>query len=542
MSRRAESRRAVRAASAVAVCIGVVAACARQIPPPGGQEDQRPPVVISTFPNALDTLEDLTASVRFDFDERISERASGGQLDGAISVSPRVGDVKVKHGRSSLSLEVEDGFQAGIVYRVTLQPIVMDLFGNTLTDAFELVFSTGGDPVPTTLAGQVWDRTSGQGVDAAIVLAVDTDGLTHESVTDREGIFAFRYLSAGSLQITAFDDVNRDGEVDSTEVQGAIMASVAVGDTLLIDVAVLEPDTSAAVVVSASPLDSITIFVEFDDLLDSEASIDVADMGISREDGAAPSIVRLFYEADYAAYVDAVSDSFARLDSIDAASAAAEAAAEAALAAARADSLAAADSATLPDSVSATLDSASTLPDSASTTPDSASTTPDSIPATSDSIRVGEEEPPTPEPVLEAPEDTVVVSPNDPRSGTGAGAGQQAQNARTSRVPPTRLDPLPGPRPGPTADERRVLPGRRVVAKLSEPLVLDVEYEVELSSMVNINGLAGGGGIATLVRESPPPPDTLALQDSLETDSLAVPDTGVVDTLRARDAGSGLRR
>ena len=466
-------------------------------------------MVIATYPRALDTLEDLSASVRFDFDERISERVSGGSLAQAISISPRVGDVKVKHGSRSLSVEVEGGFQAGIVYRVTLQPIVQDLFGNRLMDAFELVFSTGGELIPTTLAGQVWSRASGVGVNAATVLAVGTDGLTHESVTNREGIFAFRYLPAGSFHVTAFEDVNRDGNVDSTEVQGGVPADLAVGDTLLVDVPVLEPDTSAATVASAGVLDSLTIFVEFHDLLDPETPVDAMEVAISREDGGAPRIVRLFHEAGYAEYVDAVVDSFARLDSIDDAEAAAEAAAVAALNAARADSFAAADSAVAPDSV-----------------------------------RGAEEQ------ESATPEDTVVLV--QPEGRLGVGAPQEAIPSTSSRVPPTRLDPLPGPRPGPTADGRRVLPGRRIVAQLSEPLVLDVEYEVRLSSVVNINGLPGGGGTAPLVWESPPPPDTLAapdtlvtdtlVTDTLVTDTLAVPDTGVVDTLSVPDGGAGLRR
>ena len=144
-----------------------------------------------------------------------------------------------------------------------------------------------------------------------------------------------------------------------------------------------------------------------------------------------------------------------------------------------------------------------------------------------------------------------------PEGRLGVGAPQEAIPSTSSRVPPTRLDPLPGPRPGPTADGRRVLPGRRIVAQLSEPLVLDVEYEVRLSSVVNINGLPGGGGTAPLVWESPPPPDTLAapdtlvtdtlvtdtlVTDTLVTDTLAVPDTGVVDTLSVPDGGAGLRR
>ena len=142
-----------------------MASCAQQEIPPGGPEDRRPPVVIQTVPEPLGDLEDLNASVTFRFDERISERVAGGTLASAFVVSPRSGDVRVSKGARSLEVHTEGGFRPGLVYRVTLQAVVSDLFGNQMADPFELVFSTGGgEPVPTTLAGEIWDRISGRAV------------------------------------------------------------------------------------------------------------------------------------------------------------------------------------------------------------------------------------------------------------------------------------------------------------------------------------------------------------------------------------------
>lgn len=468
------------AALVAALGIGLIGACAQQGRPPGGPEDLRPPVVVVTYPEAFDTLRDLNAAVRFEFDERISERTSGGSMDDAISISPRAGVLKVKRGGRSLSVEVEGGFQPGIVYRVTLQPVVLDLFGNRLVDPFDLVFSTGGEAVPTTLAGQVWDRITGQGLNAAVVLAVGGDGLVHESVTNREGIFAFRYLPGGHLSVTAFEDVNRNGELDSLEVQGGVSVDISAGDTLLVDVAVLRPDTAAAVVGDADAIDSVTFVVVFDDFLDPETPAEAIDVGISREGGSVPSIVRVFHEAEYAEYVDAVIDSFARLDSIDAAEVALQAAAQAARVAAQADSLTETDSLAQVDSLAA------------------------------------------------APLDTVTIESSEGRIGRAAGPGQESPSAGDSRVPPTSLDRLPGERPGVTADGRRVLPGRRIVILLAEPLVEEAEYEVQISSVLNINGFAGGGGVTSLLLESPPPPDTTVVDTLAVTDTVAVPDTGSV--------------
>ena len=470
-----------------------IGACAQQGAPPGGLEDQRPPVVVATFPEALATLEELGASVRFDFDERISERVAGGTLDDAITVSPRGGEVRVTHGRRSLTVSVEGGFQPEIVYRVTVLPVVADLFGNQLRDAFELVFTTGDEATPTTLAGQVWDRITGQGVDQASVYAFGADSLVHQSVTSQEGIYALRYLASGRFRVTAFEDRNRDGDVDSTEVQGMAPASLNPGDTLFLDIPVLVPDTLPAVVTGAEALDSITVAIEFDDYLDPVEAARSVTASLTWEGGAAPEIDTLFDEAGYAAYVDAVADSFARLDSLDRAEAdeARRAAAAAADSMADADSVEVADTVEVPDSI-AVADSVAV---------------PDSV-AVSDSVRV------------DLPD-------------RRAGAVPQAIAALPTRQRPVTLDPLPGARPGPVAGTDRVLPGRRLVILLGSPIERDVEYRVDVSSVVNINGLTGGGGEAVLLFASPP--------DTATVDTLAVPDTGLVVPDTGRAASTSLR-
>jgi hypothetical protein len=50
---------------------------------------------------------------------------------------------------------------------------------------------------------------------------------------------------------------------------------------------------------------------------------------------------------------------------------------------------------------------------------------------------------------------------------------------------------------------------------LESPLEAGVEYEVRVSSIVNLNGLVGGGGEVTLVREAPSAPDSTAVPDSV---------------------------
>ena len=63
-----------------------------------------------------------------------------------------------------------------------------------------------------------------------------------------------------------------------------------------------------------------------------------------------------------------------------------------------------------------------------------------------------------------------------------------------------------------------------MVGLLQEPLV-EGEYEVRVSSLVNINGLPGGGGEVVLAYEPPAPPaDSTATDD----DGAAAPDSAAV--------------
>jgi hypothetical protein len=435
-------------------------------------------VVVRTEPETFATVEELD-EVRFEFDERISERVGGGGLNSAISVSPRGGDVKVGHGRRSLTVQMEGGFQPGLVYRITLNPVVSDLFGNQLRDPFELILSTGGEPVPNTLAGEVWDRIDGSAMPNAVVYATASDGLVHQGSTDRDGIFALRYLPAGSFNLTAFEDANRDGEIDSTEVQGGSSATLAIGDTVLVDIPILAPDTAAAILVEAEALDSVTVVLEFDDYLEPSLSALEVDVQIRTEEGAAPGIVGRYQEAAYVTFFEEVTDSFARLDSLDAEEAGRAAAAATAAAAA--------------------------------------------VPEDSVTVAPG---------AVVAPPDTAVIE----SLGTGREASNQPGPPR--RVPPSRLTPLQGSAPGPTPDGRRVLPGKRIVVLLDAPLPYDVPYEIDVTGVTNINGLTDGGGTVEFIRVTPPldttAVDTLALGDSsLVTDdstnvgdSVALPDTG----------------
>jgi hypothetical protein len=82
------------------------------------------------------------------------------------------------------------------------------------------------------------------------------------------------------------------------------------------------------------------------------------------------------------------------------------------------------------------------------------------------------------------------------------------------------------------------------VGRLEAPLDVGVEYQVTVSSVVNLNGLDGGGGEATLLLEAPTIAEPPGPGDSITAaDSTLVPDPAGAppppDTLGPRDPNGG---
>lgn len=457
------------AALGAALALGIVASCARQGTPSGGPPDRLPPEVVRTRPDTFARIDALEGPIRIEFSERISERPTEGTLDDAVLVSPRSGDVRVSHKGDALEVRVAGGIREGVVYRVTVLPVVADLFGNAMPEPFEFLFSTGGEYHPNAVAGLVVDRITGQRVEAAEVAAVpdwtDTLDLAYVSRSDTGGIYALRSLPPGRYRLTAFMDVDRDREPGGFEEQGERVLLLGAADTVLGgagDIVILLPDTSAARLAQASLEDSMRVGLTFDDYLEPTAPLAGLDVGLepvpdTTEEGVTmppppPGVEAVLHEREYEAWRDSVAEARARADSI--------AAADSAVAAGDSAAMAAADSAAA-------------------------------------AARAADER--RAEGAARVP-------------GPGEGLGPPGQAARGEGEPRTLPDGTP-------------LPSQRLVLVLDSPIAPGATYRVRLSGVVNVNGLGGGGGEATFGRD-PAPPDTAAA--AADTGGVALPDTGAV--------------
>ena len=491
----------MRHARAVALAVTVagtagVGACARQGAPPGGPEDLRPPVVADVSPEPFTMVEAGAGRMRVRFSERISERPETGTLDDVVTVSPRTGEVRVSHSRDGLDIELIGGFKANTVYRVTVDPVIRDMFGNPMVVPFEWVFSTGPEFEENAIAGIAFDRVSGEGVGAATVAArrIGADGrpdsVPQVASIDEDGLFAFRWLPAGDYRVEAFVDRDRDGEWQATEAGGFRMVTLAPGEGATADttsalIRVVTPDTTGARIAAAQFQDSTGVMVRFDDWLDPEVPLETVSIRLAVDQALVDSLLA---EEPDPALAEAVARARARMPGFRRIYREPEwQARQDSLRSARA---AASDEAAVGDSVAVSADTTGVVAD-----------------------------PPVGDPPVEARPAEARPAPTDP---AGGAAGEDEEEPEL----------LPDGTP---------FPIQQLYLLFSGPIPAEVPLRLEITGVWNVSGIAASPSVA--LRRTPPPPDTVSADSAAVGDSIGGPpggaagaaDTGGV----AADTGGG---
>jgi hypothetical protein len=266
----------------------LIAACAHVEPPPGGEEDRTPPVLVAVTPDSLAVVAAFRDPVVFSFDERIAEQ---GVQDVAI-VSPRTSEVQVSRRGGDLRVSLREGWHAGQIYHVTLRPTLQDLWNNRLPAPVRVVFSTGPAIPDTHLSGTVVDRITGRPeVDVRVEAIRTTDSLVYALPTDSAGAFTFRQIPEGQYRVRALRDLNRNRVLDAFEPRDTAAATVAAADSGRVQLAIVMPDSTPPAVASAR-LAAAQIEVVFDDHLDPDQVISPGEIQILAPDGTQIPVAR----------------------------------------------------------------------------------------------------------------------------------------------------------------------------------------------------------------------------------------------------------
>lgn len=276
-----------------------LAGCARPVAPAGGPVPETPLRVVGSSPERLAVVPPFTGSVTVQFERSVSERLAGGggSIQDAVIISPRTGNPSISAGGNSLEISLEGGFRPDMVYRVTVLPRFQDRFQNRMGVAYDLVFSTGPDLPPNLIAGVVTNRLT-LGPLSGVRVDANTDGgeFPYTAITDSTGVFTFPHIPQGRYNLVAYLDENRNRRPDFTEAQESLALGINDGDTLIVtDLAIHEPDTTAAVLQEVSIQDSLSLVVGFDDYIDPLAVFDEVEAVLSREGANAPEVVEILH-------------------------------------------------------------------------------------------------------------------------------------------------------------------------------------------------------------------------------------------------------
>jgi uncharacterized protein (DUF2141 family) len=195
--------------------------CAKQGIPPGGPEDLRGPIVLSTYPTPDSTGVSRDIKPTFQFDEWV-DRAS---VVAATFISPfPEGTMRFKWRGKKLRLEFPEPLRENVTHVITLGTGIKDMRGNSLASAYTLAFATGDHLDRAAISGRIFEDADLTGTqvwayDLSLTPQPDPREIGPDYVTQAEesGEFELTHLKEGSYRIFAINDRRRNRRWDPNE-------------------------------------------------------------------------------------------------------------------------------------------------------------------------------------------------------------------------------------------------------------------------------------------------------------------------------------
>lgn len=296
----------------------LVAACASVAPPAGGPEDKLPPRVVRVTPDT-NSVNVKAKVATFYFDEIINDRGEGpGDVSNFFLVSPSDGEPRVSWHRSRIDVRPRHGFRPNTAYTITLLPGLADLRSNAMKAGGALIFSTG-PTIPTgRITGIVFDWAAERTAPNALVEALTADSIKYLAQADTGGRFVIGPLGPGTYVVRGIIDQNNNRALDRTESWDSVR--VTAPQSKPVELLAAPRDTLAARLLSVSTIDSVTLRLTFDRLLDPDQTIPAANIRIVGADSAPLPIAATRTPSQEAAHARALqlaaADSARRADSL----------------------------------------------------------------------------------------------------------------------------------------------------------------------------------------------------------------------------------
>lgn len=206
----------------MALLVAAIAGCAKQGYPSGGPKDEAAPKVLSAKPqNEVRGFDKRQFTLTFD------EYVVMKDPDNNVLISPpmRQKPEYVAKGKR-LTVKLNDTLQPDATYLFQFKGAIVDYTEGNVLPSFEYVFSTGSRLDTMMLAGRVLGARDGKPWKEQVTVMAykvgsgetgeeaDTIATTQQpdyiTRCDKDGVFAFHYIPAGSYRLVALEDKNRD--------------------------------------------------------------------------------------------------------------------------------------------------------------------------------------------------------------------------------------------------------------------------------------------------------------------------------------------
>lgn len=244
-------------------------ACASEGFPPGGPQDNVPPVVIASDPADRAVNAEPDQSIVLEFDEIIAEKLED-RIGDFILVNPDVPEFEVALDDETVTLTSEQPLLMGVTYSVTVLPGVEDRDGNATVTPKTILFSVGGEePITLSLVRVTIVKDTLPAIDALYRLENEELGFGYTWEPDSQGRIEIEAVEYGRYVATAWEELVRPEGWQETEEPGARDTFELSIESRLHEktyrIAVV--DTTAPIVDRVRTPDSRRIVVVFDDEL-----------------------------------------------------------------------------------------------------------------------------------------------------------------------------------------------------------------------------------------------------------------------------------
>lgn len=253
----------------------LMAGCASQIGPSGGDVDSTPPKILESFP-----ADGTTNFAKNYFEILFSEYVEHRWVQNAIFISPALENgFEYDWSGKTLRVDFRDTLQSNTTYTITIGTDVADLNnGNKMEEAFTFAFSTGNKIDKGKISGKIYSTNP----DGIMVLAYQTEGdidpikekPNYISQVGKNGNYSMVGLRDGNYKVLALRDKLKDMLYQRNEDEfGIQFKNIFLKDTSNVisnnDYFTTIEDTIPPKLSSAFMKDRNHIIVEFSEAIDS---------------------------------------------------------------------------------------------------------------------------------------------------------------------------------------------------------------------------------------------------------------------------------